>query len=108
MREEGMELIEEFEESKLDILVVTVTKKKGDGETVFGNERVLLWSGVKGDERAAGAIEYILHKDIKYHLTKWEAVYLIRQELDIKPVSEYIEQRQLGWWGHLKRMNDTA
>ncbi|KAL3290298.1 hypothetical protein HHI36_023642, partial [Cryptolaemus montrouzieri] len=32
----------------------------------------------------------------------------IRQELDIKPVSEFFVQRQLGWLGHLMRMKDTA
>lgn len=30
----------------------------------------------------------------------------IREELDMKPVTEFIEQRQLSWWGHIQRMSD--
>lgn len=29
----------------------------------------------------------------------------IREELEVKPVTEFIEKRQLSWWGHLQRMN---
>lgn len=32
----------------------------------------------------------------------------IRTDLNIEPVEDYIEQRQLGWWGHLQRLNNTA
>ncbi|KAJ8938737.1 hypothetical protein NQ318_011908 [Aromia moschata] len=28
----------------------------------------------------------------------------IRRELDIQPITEYIEKRQLEWWGHLMRL----
>ena len=28
----------------------------------------------------------------------------IREDLEIKSVEEYIEERQLGWWGHVQRM----
>ena len=30
----------------------------------------------------------------------------IREELQTKPVLEFIEKRQLSWWGHLVRMDD--
>lgn len=29
----------------------------------------------------------------------------IREELEIKPVTEFVEKRQLSWWGHLQRMD---
>ncbi|XP_060527448.1 uncharacterized protein LOC132702745 [Cylas formicarius] len=32
----------------------------------------------------------------------------IRAELKVKRVKEYTEQRQLGWWGHLQRLNSTV
>lgn len=31
----------------------------------------------------------------------------IREELEVSAVSDFIEQRQLGWWGHLQRMSDS-
>lgn len=30
----------------------------------------------------------------------------IRQELGLKALTEFIEQRQLSWWGHLQRMSE--
>lgn len=30
----------------------------------------------------------------------------IRQDLDIEPIQNFIERRQLSWWGHLNRMNN--
>lgn len=30
----------------------------------------------------------------------------IREEIGIESLSEYIEKRQLGWWGHIQRMNE--
>jgi len=31
----------------------------------------------------------------------------IRDELDIEPISDFIEKRQLSWWGHLQRMDGS-
>lgn len=31
----------------------------------------------------------------------------IRKDLNVKPMAEFIEERQLGWWGHLQRMEGT-
>lgn len=31
----------------------------------------------------------------------------IREELEIEPTLDFIERRQLSWWGHLIRMNNT-
>lgn len=31
----------------------------------------------------------------------------IREELGVKPVTHFIEQRQLSWWGHIQRMNNN-
>lgn len=30
----------------------------------------------------------------------------IREELGTTPIIEYIEKRQLSWWGHLERMDE--
>lgn len=32
----------------------------------------------------------------------------IKTELSLEPVQEYIEQRQLEWWGHLQRLNKSV
>lgn len=32
----------------------------------------------------------------------------IREELKIEPIEDYIERRQLGWWGHLIRMEEDT
>lgn len=32
----------------------------------------------------------------------------IREELEIQSIMEFIEQRQISWWGHLQRMKDTV
>lgn len=32
----------------------------------------------------------------------------IREELEIKSMLDYIEERQLNWWGHLQRMEDIS
>lgn len=32
---------------------------------------------------------------------------MIREELKIQPLLQFVERRQLGWWGHLQRMNNT-
>lgn len=31
----------------------------------------------------------------------------IREELGVKPVTHFIEMRQLSWWGHIQRMNNN-
>src|SRR3978361_2503324 len=31
----------------------------------------------------------------------------IREELGVAAITDFIEQRQLGWWGHLQRMSDN-
>ena len=33
---------------------------------------------------------------------------IIREELKVRPILEYIERRQLSWWGHLQRMKNTV
>lgn len=33
---------------------------------------------------------------------------VIREELNIESVEDFIERRQLGWWGHLLRMEEKA
>jgi hypothetical protein len=32
----------------------------------------------------------------------------IREEIGIESIEDFIEKRQLGWWGHLQRMNDMV
>jgi hypothetical protein len=31
----------------------------------------------------------------------------VRKELETEPILEYIEERQLNWWGHIQRMEDS-
>ncbi|XP_031343067.1 uncharacterized protein LOC116170703 [Photinus pyralis] len=32
----------------------------------------------------------------------------VREELGIKSMTEFIENKQLGWWGHLQRMHNQS
>lgn len=69
-----LELSNEFEKANLDILVVTETKKKGKGILELENGHILIWSGVKEDQRAAAGVGCILHNDAKNQISKWEAI----------------------------------
>lgn len=69
-----IELSEEFERARLEILVVAETKKKGKGKIEMDNGHLLLWSGVDEKERANAGIGCILHRDIKETVNKWVAV----------------------------------
>lgn len=69
-----MELINEFERAKLEILVIPETKRKDKGMIELDKEHLLIWSGVDNKERAQAGIGCMLHKDIKDTLYKWEAI----------------------------------
>ncbi|CAH0561738.1 unnamed protein product [Brassicogethes aeneus] len=67
------ELEEEFEELGLDILAITETKKKGQGITKLYNNNILIFSGVKLNERAAAGVGCIIHKKLKEEIEEWQA-----------------------------------
>ncbi|CAH0558552.1 unnamed protein product [Brassicogethes aeneus] len=67
------ELEEEFEELGLDILVITETKKKGQGITKLHNNNILIFSGVKLNERAAARVGCIIYKELEEEIEEWQA-----------------------------------
>ncbi|KAJ8937082.1 hypothetical protein NQ318_017671 [Aromia moschata] len=71
-----------------------------------------------------GCESWVLNKKEKVRIGAMEMKYLrkvkgvnrlqrhrnedIRRELEIQPITEYIEKRQLEWWGHLMRLPNNT
>ncbi|KAJ8952606.1 hypothetical protein NQ318_004153 [Aromia moschata] len=71
-----------------------------------------------------GCESWVLNKKEKVRIGAMEMKYLrkvkgvnrlqrqrnedIRRELEIQPITEYIERRQLEWWGHLMRLPNNT
>ncbi|KAJ8947898.1 hypothetical protein NQ318_010044 [Aromia moschata] len=61
-----------------------------------------------------GCESWVLNKKEKVRIRAMEMKYLrkvkgdIRRELEIQPITEYIEKRQLEWWGHLMRLPNNT
>uniref|UniRef100_A0A1Y1M0F5 Reverse transcriptase domain-containing protein n=2 Tax=Photinus pyralis TaxID=7054 RepID=A0A1Y1M0F5_PHOPY len=68
------ELVEEFENAKLDFLAITETKKKGQGIIQLERGHTLLYSGVKPEVRAAEGVGCIIRKEHVKCLKKWEFI----------------------------------
>lgn len=79
------ELSDEFDRLNLDILMLTETKKKGTGEEYLVNGHILLYSGVKPENRAAAGVGCIINKRIIKQVKKWEAhtERILSVEMDI-------------------------
>ncbi|XP_044755085.1 craniofacial development protein 2-like [Coccinella septempunctata] len=70
-----MELCGEFENSMLDMLVITETKKKGNGKMAIDDRYTLVWSGVHQDERARSGVGFLMKSEVEEkYLNKWEAI----------------------------------
>ncbi|KAJ8949833.1 hypothetical protein NQ318_000532 [Aromia moschata] len=73
MKKKETELCEEFNKAKLELLVITETKKKGNGIIDIEGDYTLVWSGVEYERRAAAGIARLMKKEIvEKHLNKWE------------------------------------
>lgn len=79
------ELIEEFERSKLDILAITETKKKGNGIIELERGHILMYSGVNQETRAAEGVGCIIKEELRKSILNWEFITgkLLKVELQI-------------------------
>lgn len=68
------ELVQEFEEEKLDMMGITETKKKGQGEVEMGEGHLLIYSGVDEGTRAKGGVGCIICREHKKFIKSWEAI----------------------------------
>lgn len=68
------ELVDEFERSKIDILALTETKKKGRGIEKVDNNHILLYSGVPQSTRAQAGVALLVHKNLENRLHNWKFV----------------------------------
>lgn len=69
-----VEICEEFDKAKLDVLTISETKKKGSGIEKLTRHHILIYSGVELEERAAAGVGCILHTKDLNRICKWEKV----------------------------------
>lgn len=67
------EVFEEMAKMKVDIGVLTETKKKGKGNEMVG-EYIHFYSGVSKHERAKRGISVVVHKKYKRNIKSWEEI----------------------------------
>lgn len=66
------ELSDEFDKLDIDILTLTETKRKGNGEEILENGHLLIYSGVASEKRAAEGVGCIINKSRIKQVRKWE------------------------------------
>jgi exonuclease III len=81
------EIVREINITKMDILVLTETKKKGTGSETSGN-CIHLFSGVKKYERAKRGVSILINKKWKGPIKNWE------------PIDERILKLDMNIWGY--------
>ena len=57
------QVLEEFKRSKLRLLGITETKKKGKGSILTEMGHILIYGGKEKTEKAGAGVEIIIHKD---------------------------------------------
>jgi rRNA processing protein Gar1 len=67
------EIIREINIMKMDVVVLTETKKKGTGNEILGNYKHL-FSGVKKYERAKRGVSILINKKWKSSIKNWEPI----------------------------------
>ena len=67
------ELMIELEKQKIDITVVTETKKKGQGTIEIG-ESIFIYSGVEKDQRAQSGVGIIVKKSLKKQIISYSYI----------------------------------
>lgn len=79
------EVFRELDNMKIDICVLTETKKKGRGNEMI-NPYIHFYSGVNKNERAKRGVSIAIHRRLKPNIRSWEEINerIITMELDIK------------------------
>ena len=80
-----VELTEEMEKSKVDMLAITETKKKGQGVEYIGPNHILIFSGVNVKDRARAGVGLIVHKKLEAIVEDWKFISPRLLEVNIKP-----------------------
>lgn len=68
------ELINEFENSKLEVLAITETKKKGKGCIGVKGGHMMMCSGVEHNIRGQSGVGCIIKKECSRNVLEWEAI----------------------------------
>ena len=80
-----LELTEEMDKYKIDILAITETKKKGQGVENVGPNHTLIFSGVEEKERARAGVGLLIHKSKEKLIESWNFISPRILEVNIKP-----------------------
>lgn len=67
------EIVGEAETLKVNIMVLTETKKKGTGVERIGNY-IHCYSGVPKEERARRKMSILIHKKLKQNIINWDPI----------------------------------
>ncbi|XP_044766969.1 craniofacial development protein 2-like [Coccinella septempunctata] len=73
LRTKQGEVFQELEKMKVDICVLTETKRKGVGSETIG-EYIHFYSGVPKDARAKRGVSIAVHKRNREHIKSWEEI----------------------------------
>lgn len=79
------EVIGEVEKYNLDIIGITETKRKGQGEVELHNGHVMFYSGVEITERAREGVSCIIHRKNTKYIKQWSAINerILKIEMEI-------------------------
>lgn len=83
LRTKQSEVFKELQKMKVDICILTETKKKGRGTETIG-DYIHIYSGVKKDTRAKRGVSIAIHKTLKKSIKSWEEIdeQIIKLELE--------------------------
>ena len=79
-----LELTEEMDRYKIDVLAVTETKKKGQGVENVGPNHILIFSGVNEKDRAKAGVGLLIHKSQEKLVESWNFISPRILEVNIK------------------------
>jgi len=74
IRNKTGEIIKGLEELKQDIMILTQTKKKGNGVEILG-PYLHFYSGVSKEKRAKQGVSILVKKRYKRYIMTWEAIH---------------------------------
>lgn len=87
LRNKEGEIIRELENRKQNIMVLTETKKKGNGMEIKGSY-IHLYSGVQKHQRAKRGVSVLIKKKLQKYITSWE------------PIDENLIKVNISLYGH--------
>ena len=81
-----MEVVEEMRKYKVDVLGVSETKRKGNGESVMEHGYILRYSGVPKNARATNGVGVLITEELDKKVNSWEPLSsrIIRVDIDVE------------------------